>query len=311
MTKPKQPHTGVFIDPLTDFGFKRIFGSEPNKDLLIDLLNSIFSGRKHVVDLTYNKNEHTGDTKNEGLAIFDLTCTGDDGERFIIEMQRGKQDNFKQRAIFYTSRLVTEQAPKGRRSEWRYNVQEVYFIALLEDFVLEAGDDGQYLHDICLTNRKSGKVFYEGLGYIFIELIKFVKPKAELDTELDKWLYVLKNMSSMDKIPVYLRKSIFEKLFNVAEYSNLTKEEKTMYDASLKRKWDNKNVLDYAVRVAVEEATSKAREEATLEARAKADSLFVKNLIENTDFDDDKIAALASVSVDFVRKTKVGLQANQ
>jgi predicted transposase/invertase (TIGR01784 family) len=254
MAKTTQPTTGTYIDPLTDFAFKKLFGSEPNKDLLIDFLNGVFRGRKHIVDLVYNKNEHPGETVNEGGAIFDLTCTGNDGEQFIIEVQRGKQGNFKQRAIFYTSRLVTEQAPKGKRSEWAYNVKEVYLIALLEDFSLDAGNDQEFLHDICLSNRETGKVFYEGLGYIFIELTKFVKTEAELDTDLDKWLYVLKNMSSMDKIPVYLRKPIFEKLFNIAEYSNLTKEEKTMYDTSLKRKWDNKAVLDYAVKEATKEA---------------------------------------------------------
>ena len=258
MAKATKPTIGTYIDPLTDFAFKKLFGSEPNKDLLIDFLNGVFRGRKHIVDLVYNKNEHPGETVNEGGAIFDLTCTGNDGEQFIIEVQRGKQGNFKQRAIFYTSRLITEQAPKGKRSEWAYNVKEVYLIALLEDFSLDAGNEQEFLHDICLSNRETGKVFYEGLGYIFIELIKFVKTEAELDNDLDKWLYVLKNMSSMDKIPVYLRKPIFEKLFNIAEYSNLTKEEKTMYDTSLKRKWDNKAVLDYAVNEAVKEATKEA-----------------------------------------------------
>src|SRR5690606_34880915 len=136
-----------------------------------------------------------------------------------------------------------------------------------EGFVLEPNDNNQYLHDICLCNSASGEVFYEGLGYVFIELIKFVKQDTELATDLDRWLYVLKNMSSMDKIPVYFRKPIFEKLFNVAEYSNLSKEEKTMYDASLKQKWDNKNVLDYAMKVAAEEAASKARVEARQEER--------------------------------------------
>lgn len=254
MAKTTKPQINTYIDPLTDFAFKKLFGSEPNKDLLIDFLNGVFRGRKHIVDLVYNKNEHPGETVNEGGAIFDLTCTGNDGEQFIIEVQRGKQRYFKQRAIFYTSRLVTEQAPKGRRAEWAYNVKEVYLIALLEDFSLDTDNDPAFLHDICLSNRETGKVFYEGLGYIFIELSKFVKTEAELDTDLDKWLYVLKNMSSMNKIPVYLRKPIFEKLFNIAEYSNLTKEEKTMYDTSLKRKWDNKAVLDYAVSEAVKEA---------------------------------------------------------
>jgi len=280
MAKATKPTIGTYIDPLTDFAFKKLFGSEPNKDLLIDFLNGVFRGRKLIVDLVYNKNEHPGETVNEGSAIFDLTCTGNDGEQFIIEVQRGKQGNFKQRAIFYTSRLVSEQAPKGRRSEWAYDVKEVYLIALLEDFSLDAGNDQEFLHDICLSNRETGKVFYEGLGYIFIELIKFVKTEAELDTDLDKWLYVLKNMSSMNKIPVYLRKPIFEKLFNIAEYSNLTKEEKTMYDTSLKRKWDNKAVLDYAVNEAAKEAKQVEKREIAREM--KKDGISVEQIAKFT-----------------------------
>lgn len=280
MAKATKPTIGTYIDPLTDFAFKKLFGSEPNKDLLIDFLNGVFRGRKHIVDLVYNKNEHPGETVNEGGAIFDLTCTGNDGEQFIIEVQRGKHGNFKQRAIFYTSRLINEQAPKGKRSEWAYNVKEVYLIALLEDFSLDAGNEQEFLHDICLSNRETGKVFYEGLGYIFIELIKFVKTEAELDTDLDKWLYVLKNMSSMDKIPVYLRKPIFEKLFNIAEYSNLTKEEKTMYDTSLKRKWDNKAVLDYAVNEAAKEA--KQEEKMEIAREMKKDGIPVEQIAKFT-----------------------------
>jgi len=290
MAKATKPTIGTYIDPLTDFAFKKLFGSEPNKDLLIDFLNGVFRGRKLIVDLVYNKNEHPGETVNEGGAIFDLTCTGNDGEQFIIEVQRGKQGNFKQRAIFYTSRLVSEQAPKGRRSEWAYDVKEVYLIALLEDFSLDAGNDQEFLHDICLSNRETGKVFYEGLGYIFIELIKFVKTEAELDTDLDKWLYVLKNMSSMDKIPVYLRKPIFEKLFNIAEYSNLTKEEKTMYDTSLKRKWDNKAVLDYAVNEAAKEAKQVEKREIAREM--KKDGISVEQIAKFTKLSIEEIEKL-------------------
>ncbi|MBB6129268.1 Rpn family recombination-promoting nuclease/putative transposase [Mucilaginibacter lappiensis] len=240
------PKKTKYIDLMTDFGFKRIFGTDPNRDLLIAFLNEVFRGRKQIVDLVYNKNEHPGDTIYEGGAIFDLLCTGNDGGRFIIEVQRGRQENFKQRALFYTSRLISEQAPKGNRSEWAYNIAEVYLVALLEDFALEDSPMNEYLHDICLCNRDTGKIFYENLGYTYIELRKFVKTDTELSSELDNWLSVLKNMSSMDKIPVYLRKPVFEKLFNIAAYSNLTKEEKAMYDSSLKSKWDNKNVMDYA-----------------------------------------------------------------
>jgi len=133
----------------------------------------------------------------------------------------------------------------------------LYLIALLEDFTLEDSPADAYLHDICLCNRDTGEIFYDKPGYTYIELSFFVKT----DTDLDKWLYFLKNMPRMDRLPVYLRKPIFEKLFSIAEYTNLTKEEKTMYDSSLKYKWDNKNVLDYAVKEGkLEEAKAIARE---------------------------------------------------
>jgi predicted transposase/invertase (TIGR01784 family) len=139
--------------------------------------------------------------------------------------------------------------------------QKVYLIALLEDFTLKIGTAEDYIHDICLCNRDNGEIFYDKLGYTFIELSNFVKQDTELKTDLDKWLYVLKNMSQMDKIPVYLRKPIFEKLFNIAEYTNLTKEEKTMYDSSLKYRWDNKNVLDYALKEGFEQGVEQGIEQ--------------------------------------------------
>ncbi|MGN7203484.1 Rpn family recombination-promoting nuclease/putative transposase [Pedobacter sp. SAFR-022] len=252
MSKPPVPRVGKYIDPLVDFAFKKIFGTEPNKDLLIAFLNAVFRGRKHIIDLVFNKIEHPGDLKHEGSAIFDLLCTGENGEQILIEVQRARQTRFKERALFYASRLISEQAPKGDRAAWGYNISEVYLIALLENFGLEDVPSLQYLHDICLCNRDTGEVFYNKLGYTYIELSKFDKTEDSLETDLEKWFYVLKNMSKMHKIPVYFRKPIFEKLFEIAEYSNLTKEEKTMYDQSLKYKWDNESVLEYAVSTAKE-----------------------------------------------------------
>jgi predicted transposase/invertase (TIGR01784 family) len=89
MSINEQPAPGKYIDPLVDFAFKKIFGSEPNKDLLIAFLNEVFRGRKHITSLVYNKNEYPGDLKEEGAAIFDLLCTGANGEQFLIEIQRG------------------------------------------------------------------------------------------------------------------------------------------------------------------------------------------------------------------------------
>ncbi|SDD93407.1 PD-(D/E)XK nuclease family transposase [Niabella drilacis] len=167
MTTAKQPgSTAVYIDPLTDFGFKRIFGTEPHKDLLIAFLNSIFNGQKHITELSFSKTEYKGDTINGGGAVFDLLCTGSSGEKFIIEVQRSNQKNFKERALFYTSRLISDLAPKGKRHLWNYELPEVYLVALLEDFELEAPSTGTVLHDVGLCSAGSGIRFYDKLGFI-------------------------------------------------------------------------------------------------------------------------------------------------
>src|SRR5690606_37874845 len=123
-----RPPIGTFIDPLTDFGFKHLFVREPCKEILIDFLNELFKGRKIITDLSYNKNERTGFGPSSRRMIFDLTCTGPEGEQFIIEVQRIKQTFFKDRAVYYSSRLISEQAPKG--SHWNYSLKEVYFIGI-------------------------------------------------------------------------------------------------------------------------------------------------------------------------------------
>lgn len=288
--------TPRYIDPTTDYGFKRIFGSEVNKDLLIAFLNDLFRGRKAIESVVYNKNEHVGDAEETGNVIFDLTCTADNGEQFIIEVQRSTQMNLKRRMLYYGSKLIAEQAPKGKRKEWNYGISEVYVIVLMDGFHMPDKEDGKgFLHDICLCNRDTGEVFYEDLGFVYLELINFVKVETDLESDLDRWLYVLKNMSTMDKLPVYLRKPIFEKLFQVAEYSKLSKEEREMYDVSLKRKWDNKAVLDYAEQKGIEKGIEKGKKE------------VVGNLLAAGKFSVSEIANFASVTEGFVQKVRADL----
>src|SRR6185312_6839251 len=209
---PPKPKIGTFIDPLTDFGFKFLLGSEPTKELLIDFLNELFKGRKVITDLAYNKNEHSGPIPESRKMIFDLTCTGQDGELFIIEVQRIRQQYFKDRAVYYCSRLINDQAPKGKG--WDYSLKEVYFIGVM-DSILEDSDTEECIHHVHLVYEKSRKEFYKKLGFIFIEIPKFTKAEKELKTGVDKWLFVLKNMSRLKKIPLILNTRVFSKLFDI------------------------------------------------------------------------------------------------
>lgn len=239
-------NVGPFIDPFTDWGFKRLFGSEPNKDLLIDFLNELFLGEREIVDLVYNKNEHVGPLAEHRKAIFDLSCTGSNGEQFIIEVQRVKQEFFKDRCLYYTSSLIKDQAPTGI-ARWDYQLKPIYLIGLM-DFTFEDTHEDQCLHKIHLTDSNTGKLFYDKLGFIFIEMPKFKKEETELMSELDNWFFLLKNLSKLNKIPAFLKKPVFSKLFDIAAVSNLNMEEKMAYDASLKEKWDLANSMDYVLK---------------------------------------------------------------
>ncbi|SEA50139.1 Rpn family recombination-promoting nuclease/putative transposase [Pedobacter hartonius] len=264
--KQEQPR---YIDPLMDFSFKKIFGDVQNKDLLLSLLNALFRGRKHIVDLEFNKNDHPGNSIDEGGAIFDVLCTGDRGEKFLIEVQRSKQEQFMKRALFYTSRQISGQAPKGKRKEWKYAISEVYLVAILCDFRSDIGLKDRYLRRILLCDADSGEIFHEEFGFLFIELCNFNKMQFELDTILDKWLFALKNMSELRERPSNFNEPIFEKLFDMAEYTNFTRAERSAYEMEQKRRWDNYAVMEYAKKQASEKGMQEGFEKGMKEGEQK------------------------------------------
>lgn len=291
----------TFIDPFVDYAFKRLFASEESKPILIGLLNYIFKGRKYIIAIEYGKNEYPGENDEEGAAIFDVICTDAGGSTFIIEIQRGYQENFIERGLFYVSRVISEQAPKGRRKEWAYNLTEVYLIGFLEDFRLPDSSRSEYVQDICLANRHTGKIFYDKMGMVFIEMLNFVKEPAELDTDLDRWLYALKHLPEFKVRPYYLIGAEFDQLFNLTRYTNLTREERTMYNASLKRKWDNKNVMDYAIKTADQKARNEERAKAEKEKielatgmarKLKCKDMPLTEIVELTGLSKEEIEAL-------------------
>ncbi|GAB3432108.1 Rpn family recombination-promoting nuclease/putative transposase [Niabella aquatica] len=285
---------GRYIDLLTDFGFKRTFGTEPNKDLLIAFLNELFKGRKVIRDLVYNPQENNGPVKHYRKAIFDLTCTGADGETFIIEMQRADQKYFTERAIYYTSGKLYEQGPKGKR-DWDFRLKETYFIGLM-DFNFDDTQPGKYLHWVQLMEEETGRVFYDKLGFIFLELPNFKLEEKDIKTDLERWLYVLRNMGELEKIPVILNKRIFQKLFKIAEVANLKKEEYMLYEKNLLDKWTEYSVL----KTAEERGMEKGREE--------MQEQIVKNLIIELGLEDQEVARIAETPVSFVKKIRASLK---
>jgi len=232
-----------YIDPFTDFGFKRLFGEDCNKELLLDFLNELLHQKEgKIVSLTYLKSEQLGRSEEDRKAIFDLYCENEHGEKFIVEMQKTKQTFFKDRALYYSTFPIVKQAITG---DWNYELKAVYTVAIL-DFVFEEDkkDIEKYRYDVMLTDIETHKIFYNKLKFVYLEMPKFTKKVDELDTRFDKWMYVLKNLKRLDNIPDKLREKIFEKIFEAAEIAKLSKEEYEQYIISLNAYRDFKNSID-------------------------------------------------------------------
>ena len=233
-----------YINPYTDFGFKKLFGTPLNKDLLISFLNSLFKGREVVRDLTYLNGENLGNGYGDRRAIFDVYCENEQGETFIVEMQKAEQQFFKDRSIFYSPFAIQNQGKKGI---WDFNLKGVYTVGIL-DFVFP---DHEYpkdslRHEVKLVDVDDKHVFYDKLTFLYLEMPKFSKKEDELKTMYDKWLFVLHNLSRLMKRPAALQERIFTRLFEQAEIALYTPEERQDYEDSLKVYRDMKNVLDTA-----------------------------------------------------------------
>ena len=234
-----------YISLLTDFGFKRIFGTKPNKDLLIDFLNSLFNGEQVVKDVTFLNSEHVGDVHTDRKAIFDVYSENEKGEKFIVEMQNAYQTYFKDRSLYYATFPIREQAQKGEG--WNYKLKHVYIVALLNyDMSDPAFSDDTINHDIGLLDKQTHRVFNDKLTFKYVEISKFNKRIEELKTNYDKWLFVLQNLSRLDCQPEYLKTAVFNRLFAEAEIAKFTRAELREYEDSLKAYRDIKNSLDSA-----------------------------------------------------------------
>ena len=234
-----------YINPFTDYGFKKLFGEEPNKDLLLDFLNELLREEQgEILDLTYLKSEHLGTSEVDRKAIFDLYCENEHGEKFIVELQKTKQNFFKDRSLYYATFPIREQA---KRNDWSYELKAVYTVAIL-DFVFDEDkhQPEKYRYDVKLSDIETKKVFYDKLTFIYLEMPKFNKTVDELETRFDKWLYVIRNLPRLDRVPEKLQERIFNKLFEAAEIAKFTPLQVRSYEDSLKYYRDMKNSLDTA-----------------------------------------------------------------
>lgn len=218
-----------FINPFTDFGFKKIFGQEINKDLLIEFLNDLLVGERKINDLVFLNNEQLPGYEQDRGTIYDIYCTTDTGEHIIVEMQNQKQINFRERALYYISRAIVGQAERG--SDWKFELSAVYGVFFM-NFCLPGENIPKLRTDVILADRETGDIFSNKLRQVFIALPLFKKEEHECETDFERWIYILKNMETLKRLPFKARKAVFEKLEEIADVAALSKEERQKYENS-------------------------------------------------------------------------------
>lgn len=275
------PLQDKYISLLTDFGFKRVFGTELNKAILIDFLNTLLPEHHRIQDLSFKNNENLGSSIIDRKAIFDIYCQAESGERFIVEIQKAKQNFFKDRSVYYATFPIQEQAQKG---DWNFELGFVYTVGVLDFIFDDHKHDDTIVHVVELKNQHC-EVFYDKLKFIYIELPKFKKTVDELNTHLDKWLFLLKHLAELSDRPNPLEEGVFRDLFAVAEIASFSQAEQDSYQNSLKYYRDMNNILDTSRQEGKEEGRIEGIELGELKAEARIldrDRSIILNLLSRT-----------------------------
>ena len=304
--------TERYINPQTDFGFKRLFGTELNKELLISFLNALLAGEQVVRDVSYLNSEQLGERISSRRAIFDVYCLNDKGDRFIVEMQNVYQEFFKDRTVYYSTFPIREQAVRG--DDWDFHLNAVYTIGLL-NFVFDEDKDCPdcFHHEVKLVDVDRKTVFYDKLTFIYVEIPKFNKQESELETMFDKWMYVLKNLSKLLDRPAALQERVFTRLFEQAEIAKFSPKDLKLYEDSANAYRDILNAIRTARKDSraegLAEGLEKGREQGIREGleqgiregEDKAIARTVRNL-RNYGMGDKEIAAALKMGIDEVRR---------
>lgn len=286
---------GRFINPYTDFGFKKLFGEEASKPLLIDFLNSMLPAHHQIIKLNFKNGEQLGINDDDRKAVYDIYCESITGEKFIVELQRVKQRYFKERTLFYTTFPIREQTQKG--NGWNYKLESIYCISVLDFTFDDHLDNQEVVHTVQLKDQNN-QVFYDKLTFIYLEMPNFNKQESELESNLDKWLYFIKHLDELQNIPkIFKDDDIFESAFVIAEVANLNDADHFNYMNSLKKYWDFMSALDTYMEEGRKIGLQQGKELGIQEGERNIKLIAITNL-KKSGMTDEQIRQILAISLD-------------
>ena len=273
----------IYVNPLTDAGFKALLCDPANKRDLIALLNAFLPAWRRVSDLEYATTEMPGVTLSNKASLVDLRCTGAEGEEFIVEVQRSPQPHFFRRCVYYASRIYALGSERGDGQ--RYDLPPVYLLALTDrDFGFDRSGpewSGRYTSNYSFRESHSGQEEEETISIIFVELYRFGKPAyVECETDEERWCWTLKNMWRMSRTGGgELMLPELEHLLESGMIAGFSKEKRAKYDADMITERDMYNILETAREEGRKDGLAKGREAGLAEGKAEVAMQIAEKLL--------------------------------
>ena len=273
----------IYVNPLTDAGFKALLCDPANKRDLIALLNAFLPAGRRVSDLEYATTEMPGVTLSNKASRVDLRCTGAEGEEFIVEVQRSPQPHFFRRCVYYASRIYALGSERGDRQ--RYDLPPVYLLALTDrDFGFDrSGPEwiGRYTSNYSFRESRSGQEEEETISIIFVELYRFGKASyGECGTDEERWCWTLKNMWRMSRTGGgVLMLPELEHLLESGMIAGFSKEKRAKYDADMITERDMYNIIETARQEGRKDGLAKGREAGLAEGKAEVAMQIAEKLL--------------------------------
>ncbi len=280
-----------FVDPKNDVAFKKIFGNEQRKHILIAFLNAVLhlTGEREIADLDILNPYQVPRIQELKYTLLDVLARDRRGVHFIIEMQVEHVSGFEKRFLYYAAKTYVSQI---ERADEYPHLNQVIFIGIL-DFA--AFDGAAYQTRHVILNEDTHQQAISDLEFHFIELPKFTKSAEELTTILDKWLYFLKHASNLDVIPENVDTAPLREAYEVANQFGWSREEMELYDYWGMKEQDVRGAIQFAVKEALKKGRQEGEKEAT---RTMARSMLQQGLQPEqvatiTGLSPEEVAALA------------------
>ena len=300
-------HNLEVINPLSDFGFKRLLASERNKDILIHLLNAFISEDTGIItDVTFLPTELLGIKKEDKYVRFDLYCKNQEGDRFIVEMQNGKQQHYADRLRVYTS-FATVQNLKPGDDKYEH-VPRVYSFNMMSYNLPEFKGRGNFFWKVCLKDDDN-EIFTKNTAYYFIELSKFAAQLGTIDMgdERNRLLYMFTNVVYLPKKEINNLTPMQLRFYKECQITNFTDMEKQDYVKSLmeypsvqemvecERDEAKEEGIQIGIGLGIEQGIKQGIEQGIVQGRVERDRQIILSLLENG-FDVATIKKVTGVS---------------